>query len=60
MKLLVDQSGAVVQVVVVGSSHNIFERAAVSAARAWRFRPGQYKGQAVRGWVQQTIRFELG
>ena len=32
----------------------------IDAARSWRFRPGQYKGQAVKGWVQQTIRFELG
>jgi len=60
VKLLVDQHGAVARVVIVGSSHRIFEASAMSAARGWRFRPGQYRGQAVKGWVQQTIRFELG
>jgi protein TonB len=38
---------------------NVFEKAALSAAKRWKFRPGRYKGQAVDTWVLLPFNFEL-
>ena len=60
MKLLIDPSGRVVSVKVVDSSGGAsLERAAVGAVRRWRFSPGLYKGNPVKVWAQQTLRFRL-
>lgn len=37
----------------------VFEKAALSAAKRWKFRPGHYKGQAVDTWVLLPFNFEL-
>ena len=39
--------------------HEILNRAALEAARAWRFEPATRAGQLVADIVEQTIRFEL-
>ncbi len=38
---------------------DVFEKAALSAAKRWKFRPGHYKGQAVDTWVLLPFNFEL-
>lgn len=37
----------------------VFDTAALSAAKRWKFRPGQYKGKAVDTWVLLPFNFEL-
>lgn len=37
----------------------VFEKAALNAAKRWKFRPGHYKGQAVDTWVLLPFNFEL-
>lgn len=41
------------------SPKGVFEKAALGAAKRWKFRPGQYKGQAVDTWVLLPFNFEL-
>jgi len=41
------------------SPPGVFDKAALNAAKRWRFRPGQYKGQAVDTWVLLPFNFEL-
>lgn len=56
----VDERGAVINVEVLESSHRVFERAAVEAAKRSKFRPRVVDGIAVttRG-VRKLYRFEL-
>jgi len=37
----------------------VFDKVALSAAKRWKFRPGQYHGQAVDTWVLLPFNFEL-
>lgn len=37
----------------------VFEKAALNAAKRWRFRAGRYKGQAVDTWVLLPFNFKL-
>jgi len=37
----------------------VFDKAALSAAKRWKFRPGRYKGKAVDTWVLLPFKFEL-
>ncbi len=37
----------------------VFEKAALGAAKRWKFRPGHYQGQAVDTWVLLPFNFEL-
>jgi protein TonB len=59
LKLLIGPSGSVLEVRVVAASEDEFERAALQAIRAWRFQPALYKGQPVKVWARQTVRFKL-
>ena len=55
-----DDRGDVVRVEVAEPCrHEILNRAAIEAARAWRFTPATRAGQPVEDVVEQTIRFEL-
>lgn len=59
VKLWVDESGRVVQVYVVKADAQIFEQAALDAARLWRFKPALSKGKPVATWVSVPFRFRL-
>jgi protein TonB len=60
LKLLIGPSGSVLDVRVVEVSGTAeFERAALQAVRGWRFQPALYKGQPVKVWASQTVRFKL-
>jgi len=56
----VDVNGKVTNVVVVESSHNVFEREAIKAAQRFKFKPRVVDGVAlVSTGVQNLFRFEL-
>jgi protein TonB len=45
--------------VVESSGHAMLDRAAKDAVRAWRFRPAERLGRAVRDRIRVPIRFRL-
>jgi protein TonB len=60
-KLLIGTDGGVVEVKVLDSQpKGVFDEAATGAIRQWRFSPALYRGQPVKLWVEQTLRFKLG
>ena len=60
LSLLIGLTGEIEQVEVVESfPEGIFDEAALSGIRQWRFNPALYQGQAVRTWARQRIRFDL-
>ena len=56
---IVDADGRVHHAVAVKSSRSEFERAAVEAVSAWRFKPGTKTGRAVSTHLQLPIFFTL-
>ena len=56
---LIDAEGDVSDVIVVSSSHKVFEAAAVAAVLKWKFRPGRRGGQWVITRMQFPIVFQL-
>jgi protein TonB len=60
VSLLIGARGEVVDVKVLEAEPaGVFEDAALTAVRQWRFQPATYKGEPVRVWVRQTLRFKL-
>ena len=60
LSVLVETDGAVNQVQVLESSPSgIFDTAALQGIRSWHFEPAKYKGDTVRVWAKQKIRFDL-
>ena len=61
LSLLISASGEIEKVEVLEATPaGIFEEAALSGIRAWRFEPAQYQGRSVKVWARQRIRFDLG
>lgn len=59
--MLVNEQGNVEQVNIIESQPpGAFDSAAEQTVRQWQFQPGRYKGEPVRTWVEQKMRFELG
>ncbi|WP_244072396.1 energy transducer TonB [Nitrosomonas sp. PY1] len=60
LSVLVETDGSVNQVQVLESSPSgIFDTAALQGIRSWHFEPAKYKGDTVRVWAKQKIRFDL-
>lgn len=60
LSVLVETDGSVNQVQVLESNPSgIFDAAALNGIRAWHFEPAKYKGDTVRVWAKQKIRFDL-
>ncbi len=60
LSLLIDDQGQVQRVRVLESQPaGTFDQSAIDAVRQWNFEPAKYKGQSVRVWARQTIRFNL-
>lgn len=60
LSVLVEIDGSVNQVQVLESNPTgIFDAAALQGIRAWHFEPAQYKGDIVKVWAKQKIRFDL-
>ncbi len=60
LSVLVEADGSVNQVQVLESNPSgMFDSAALQGIRAWHFEPAKYKGETVRVWAKQKIRFDL-
>lgn len=60
LSVLVEEDGSVKQAQVLESNPaGIFDTAALQGIRAWQFEPAKYKGDIVRVWAKQRIRFDL-
>ncbi len=61
LSILVSPSGQVEKVKVLESEpQGVFDEVASAGVRTWRFEPATYKGEAVRVWATQRVRFDLG
>ena len=60
LNLLIDIDGSVETAKVLQSSPaGVFDAAALSGIRSWRFSPGKYQGKPVKVWAKQKVRFDF-
>ena len=60
INLLIDTDGSIEAAKVLQSSPpGVFDAAALSGIRSWRFAPGKYKGRPVKVWAKQKVRFDF-
>lgn len=60
LSILIDTQGNVQRVKVLESRPpGVFDQAAVAAVRRWRFDAASYRGQKVKVWARQNVRFSL-
>lgn len=60
LSLLIGPTGRVEQVRVLESQPaGVFDDAAVAGVQQWRFEPASYRGENVRVWARQRVRFDL-
>ena len=61
LSLLIGPTGQVEKVKVLESQPSgVFDDAAVAGVQNWRFEPASYRGESVRVWARQRVRFDLG
>jgi len=61
LQVKLDATGAIEEIRVAHSSgsHSL-DRAAIDAARSWRYRPARHNGEAVSGTAEVSVDFSLG
>ncbi|MCW8820980.1 MAG: energy transducer TonB [Sulfurovum sp.] len=60
VNLLIAKDGSVELAKVIASSPvGIFDAVALRGVRNWRFSPAKYKGNPVKVWAKQKVRFDL-
>ena len=60
LSLLISPTGQVEKVKVLEAEPaGIFEETAAAGVQGWKFEPASYKGEAVRVWAKQRVRFDL-
>lgn len=60
VSLLINQRGEVTEAKVVEAQPSgVFDEVVLSAIRQWQFTPAEYKGEKVKVWANQRIRFDL-
>ena len=60
VNLLIGKDGNVeVAKVLEASPPGIFDAVALRSVRSWRFAPAKYKGNPVKVWAKQKVRFKL-
>ena len=60
LSVLVETDGSVNQVQVLESNPSgVFDASALQGIRSWQFEPAKYKGEVVKVWAKQKIRFDL-
>jgi len=60
INLLIDTDGSIEAAKVLQASPpGVFDAAALSGIRSWRFAPGKYKGRPVKVWAKQKVRFDF-
>jgi periplasmic protein TonB len=57
VKVLVDETGSVVECAVTKSSRSEFEEPATAAVKTWKFRPANKGGEAVKSRIVIPINF---
>jgi protein TonB len=61
LSVLIGPTGQVEKVKVLESSPpGVFDDIAAQGVQGWKFEPASYKGEAVRVWATQKVRFDLG
>ncbi len=61
LRVLIGVTGRVEKVKIEDSSPSgVFDDAAVEAVQSWSFEPALYRGEKVRVWAKQVVRFNLG
>lgn len=60
VNLLISKEGSVELAKVIASSPaGVFDQAALRGVRGWRFAPAKYKGNPVKVWAKQKVRFDF-
>lgn len=60
VNILIDKDGNVeVAQVLEANPPGIFDHAAMSGVKEWKFSPAKYKGNPVKIWAKQRIRFDF-
>jgi len=60
VNVLIDKMGSVETAQVLEAfPPGVFDAVALSGVRSWRFSPAKYKGQAVKVWAKQKVRFDF-
>lgn len=60
VNLLIDTDGSIEAAKILQSSPpGVFDAAALSGIRSWRFAPGKYQGKPVKVWAKQKVRFDF-
>ncbi len=60
VNMLIGKDGNVELAKVIASSPaGVFDEAALRGVRSWRFAPAKYKGNPVKVWAKQKVRFDL-
>lgn len=60
VNLLITKDGSVeVAKVIASSPAGVFDAVALRGVRNWRFSPAKYKGNPVKVWAKQKVRFDL-
>jgi periplasmic protein TonB len=58
--LLINTTGQIEKVKILEAMPaGVFEQAATDNIKQWKFEPAVYQGKPVKGWFEQTIRFDL-
>lgn len=61
LSVLIGPTGMVEKVKVLEANPpGVFDDVAAQGVQTWRFEPASYKGEAVRVWATQRVRFDLG
>lgn len=61
LSLLISPTGQVEKVKVLEASPaGVFDEVAAAGVQNWKFEPATYKGENVRVWARQRVRFDLG
>ncbi|PHS32506.1 MAG: energy transducer TonB [Sulfurovum sp.] len=60
VNLLIAKDGSVeVAKVIASNPAGVFDAVAIRGVRSWRFAPAKYKGNPVKVWAKQKVRFDL-
>ena len=60
VNILVGAEGQVLEARIIESQpQGIFDNVALASVKRWRYEPAMYKGQKVKVWANQVVRFDL-
>ncbi|HIM94007.1 MAG TPA: energy transducer TonB [Campylobacterales bacterium] len=60
VNVLIDKQGSVETAKVLEAfPPGVFDAVALNGVRSWRFSPAKYKGQPVKVWAKQKVRFDF-